>query len=700
MKLVVLIFYLGFIPFVVLGQGMDAERVVNDSTHLETSNAFIIHEKNYETVNNSFITGNSRVMIRSQSNPKLLLDGIPVNPILFNSLHYTEFQGSMHVLSFDMQNAGLNYLQHDDKIISGHYNNAISFKTQDIILGNYSPLFEVNSFSALNYQDIDKTGGSTILNFNVQQGFKNFGYRISFNNGFQNDYLPENGLQRYGSNIKLKYEPHEQISFTGFLDYTTIRDFGRSEVNIQKSNRLLAYINADAALTKWLSFFGKFGLNSLSDVSERVLNQEVFYGNDYQYTESYFRKNNFEYNSVYADFGFSLHREFEKNRFIKLKLGYSQNSTNYFDEIESNYQSSQGDYAKSWSKREPEDKERTGYVSLNISNESLNIAYLLNSTNYSFGNLVFREKEDKTFYNHLLSVRYDAIRNNSLNVNNLGFQFDFGRLINYSIIPQPVFLNPPPGYQQPEWTTPFDNDNLQIALLSSFLKNRLEVNLSLYQKKYRSFYHLFQYQIWNGNWHVTLEDIGEVTKRGYELYGNYLIVQNKTLYWLVESSYSRNASALDRNQNLMFQLADTLIHNRIISIVNHFAYKSIKLLFEIEGKNGYDINLYRKNISVAEPFSYWERRQVTGINSEGIPTSGNIINYRNYITDINYFVLKQIGLEYHIRDNTRGNNYFIGLQYHKMRRIYFFVDDINTYQEQFQRPSFFNSLSLSFKLQF
>jgi hypothetical protein len=213
MKFLKLFLLLNLLSIVVSGQDFDTTLIELDTSKFRTTNAFLIQQKNYETFNNSFITGNSSAIIRSQDNPKILLDGIPINPILINNTHYTEFLGQMHLLSYDIQGVSVHTLKNDNKIVSGNYNNAISFNTNEIKLGNNLPQFEVNNFTTLAYQDFDSTGFSTIFNFKAQKSFEKFGYRLSLTNGFQNDYIPEDGLQRYEGNLKLKYKPTKRMLF-------------------------------------------------------------------------------------------------------------------------------------------------------------------------------------------------------------------------------------------------------------------------------------------------------------------------------------------------------------------------------------------------------------------------------------------------------------------------------------------------------
>lgn len=103
---------------IIWGQNKDAITVKQDTTSFNNIHAFITYQQNYETYNNSFITGNSFATIRSQNNPKIFIDGMPINPLLINDLYYAEFLGSTHLLSFDLQNASVRALQANSQIVN------------------------------------------------------------------------------------------------------------------------------------------------------------------------------------------------------------------------------------------------------------------------------------------------------------------------------------------------------------------------------------------------------------------------------------------------------------------------------------------------------------------------------------------------------------------------------------------------------
>jgi hypothetical protein len=567
-------------------------------------------------------------------------------------------------------------------------------------------------------------GYSTIFNFKVQKSYEKFGYRVSLNSGFQNDYIPNNGLQRYGGNLKLKYNPFKALVLTGFLDYTYFSDFKRSGEKFQDtiksffiediiinlgenkltSNRLFTYINADLNLTEWLAIYGKYSYNSVSDSSERYLNFNGTNWNGNPYSECYDEKRNYKYTSSYFDFGLNFNKLIEGNTFINFTLGYNRNGLKYSDAVYKYYRKSSG-YNYSYNKEEPTETEQAIYSALKLQNKHLTLSYLFNKTYFGFNHLYYKEKENKSFTNHLVSLNYEFIKNDDKKINRLGFGATYGKLANYSIIQQIIYLNPLPGYQEPEWLTALKNDNIELGLFSSFLRKKIDFSFTYYCKHYKDFNRLYWSYDYYGNIHSYMFNLGKVTNDGYELNGNFRIIQNNSLDWLMNLSFSVNSTELEHNNDLPIRVNDTTINNNIFSVVNNLRYKNFQLSIAFEGKNGYDLNLYRNNITVAEPFPYREYTQITEINNKGVPISKELFDYENrklidYITDTDYFILKQIGLQYQISDHARNKTYVIGLQYNKMRRLYLYVNDIEKYQEQFQKPSFYNAISLSFTMRF
>lgn len=736
-----------------------SDAVEPDTIAFKTTNAFLTHQKNYETFNNSFITGNSVATIRSQDNPKILIDGIPINPIFIDNTGYNEFLGHMHLLSYDIQDVNVNTFHNDYRIISGNYNNAISFHTSDIQLGESAYQFEANNFTSLAYQDFDSPGYSTVFNLKAQKSFEKFGYRVSLNNGFQNDYIPENGLQRYGGNLKLKYNPVKPLLLTGFVDYTHFEDSKWSGEKIQTSinslvvidennmylddfffdvgensltsNRLFTYINADLDIADWLAIYGKYSYNKVSDSTKRYIEHEIDGFPNVIYDE----KRNYTVSSSYFDIGLNFKKLLEENTSVNLTIGYNKNGIKYEDKaIEFYRHSSRERYAPSL--RKPTLTEGVLYSSFKLQNKQLTFSYLFNKTFFGFEHYsLLKKEEDNSFTNHLVSLNYAFIKNDDKKVNRLELGATYGKLANYSIIPQAIYAtninysewyqniiggspqNPKSTYDVPDYIVPFDNDNIELNLFSSFLKKRIGFSFTYYYKNYKEDFILpYSWSSETSSWSfkseigmTSLLKIGKVTKNGFEINGDFHFIRNKSLDWIMKTSFSNNVTGFKHHEELA--LSDTTISNNLFSLMNSFRYKRFQLFIEFEHKSGYDVNLYGDDITVALPISYLEETQITEVNNKGVPISKELNRYvpeydvyiagdDKYITRTDYFILKQIGLQYQINDNASKNTYMVGLQYNRMRRLYHYVHDAANYQSQFQQPSFYNAISLSVTMRF
>ena len=674
-------------------QVADSALQKTDSIRFQTSNGFIVKKNNFELFNSSFITGNAYGVIRSQDNPKISVDGIPVNPNLYNNnAPYPEFLGNMNLLSFDLEEVSCGTLISGNKIVSGTHNNAIEFKTTEIILNRKEPVFEFNNFTAFEYQGKDTLGYSTITNFNFQQGYEKFGYRFSIINGFHNDYISENGLQRYGGNFKLKYKPYKKISLNGFIDYTNFQSFKRTGENNLDADRLFTWATIDVDLTRGFQLYGKYAFKLVSDISQRNITDEWSWEEDYFYSEYYLEKIKYKYNNSFWDIGLNFKKSLTDNALINVNLGYYLSNNQHFGRFESYYHNNHNSYAEYISKLEPKTKESLGYSSLNFKYKGLVIKYFFDITNYRFQRLILDQDERKTLFNHVLSSNLDFINNENKILNKLGIQLNFGKLANYTIIPQPITYSPG-NASIPDWIIKFDNVNIELGLYSSFLKNLIHFNISVYQKMYPSYNHLFNYS------HL-LQDIGKITKNGLDLNVDASIVRKLNIEWDIALSYNMNSSKLDQKKDLIFVMTDTTIQNHIVILTNKFRYRNFELLVEVEAKNGFDVNLYRNNISVAEPFTYREHTTVIGVDNQGIPITQTNQFFDNNITDTDYLILKHLGIEYHPSNKAKRFNYSIGLHYNKMRRMYLYVNDVELYQNQFQQPSFYNVMSLSLKASF
>src|SRR5688500_5337256 len=123
--------------FFSLTQSVSAQR--SDSTILFydsiyssiATNSLLTPFKNFETINNSFITGSAIPFLRNQNNPLITIDGIPANPTLLVNLPYKEFVGYSHLLSYDVEALSVNTFSTDSRIASGRFSNSIILSTKD-----------------------------------------------------------------------------------------------------------------------------------------------------------------------------------------------------------------------------------------------------------------------------------------------------------------------------------------------------------------------------------------------------------------------------------------------------------------------------------------------------------------------------------------------------------------------------------------
>ena len=79
-------------------QSNDSIAFFRDSAYSSvTTNSLLTPHENFETINNSFITGSAIPFLRNQNNPLITIDDIPANPTLLINLPYKEFIGYPHL---------------------------------------------------------------------------------------------------------------------------------------------------------------------------------------------------------------------------------------------------------------------------------------------------------------------------------------------------------------------------------------------------------------------------------------------------------------------------------------------------------------------------------------------------------------------------------------------------------------------------
>ena len=279
-------------------------------------------------------------------------------------------------------------------------------------------------------------------------------------------------------------------------------------------------------------------------------------------------------------------------------------------------------------------------------------------------------------------------------MNTLGLNAKYGKVANYYFTP---YIN---DINFSDRIIVNKNDNIELSLYSSFLKNRFHFNVNYYNRKYKDYHNLISFYVPNGSslseQRTINNRLGKMTLSGLEFNGNLHLIKKRDTDWKVNLSYSANNIDMVANEELSFFIPDTTVNNNLITISNTFKHKNFQFFIEFEGKNGADVFMNNNNFSGPLPYSYGQNSIISGVNNESIPTEENIEEIYSYIVDTNYFILKNVGVDYKL-GNTK-KQYLIGLQYNRMRRIYSFVRDVELNRGHLQKPSFFSAVSLSFKM--
>src|SRR5690606_31283776 len=168
-------------------------------------------------------------------------------------------------------------------------------------------------------------------------------------------------------------------------------------------------------IADWLAIYGKYSYKKVSDSSKRYIENEIDSLSNVIYDE----KRNYTVSSSYFDIGLSFNKWIEENTSINLTIGYNSNGIKYDDEAIKFYRHS------SWERRyesvywKPALTERLLYSSLKLQNKHLTFSYLFNKTFFGLKH-VFKEKENNSFTNHLVSLNYEFIKNDDKKINRLG----------------------------------------------------------------------------------------------------------------------------------------------------------------------------------------------------------------------------------------------------------------------------------------
>ena len=678
----------------------------NDNLDSIPSNELIIKNKSYETLNNSPLTGSAFYFIRSQDNPLITIDGIPVDPTILNKLPYIEYLGNPHLLPSDIAKININTIAHNSKIVSGIHNGAVGLQTEEIKLGYSHGEYSFSNFTSLNFQDISQTGFSTITNLKIKKAYNKFAYRLSLSNGFHEEFRPNNGLKRFSGNIKVKYKPFSNTNITGFVDFSNFSDFKRTGNNNFKSNRIFSYVKVDSKIFNWAEIYGDISLNNQNE----KLKRELLSVTEYDTINKLYDKG-YSVNTIYSDIGIRLNPKVSKYFKTALSLGYSINNIDNQSNFSVESQRSTTDYYSYYTK-EPEitSKESKAYLSAKIFNKYFTLEYLMNKTNFDFDYFAtnyhafshspdsvpgdfdvydFERDEKESYDNHVLASTINIINNKQGIFNNLKLKTSYSKLKNYTVEQFET-------HNAPDWIQNFPNNNFEISLASSVFRNKLDVGLTYYSKKYTD-YTIFRFI----NYSIVFENIESLNKTGYEATSSFLIVDNPNFNWDIFASYSKNnVKLINEDDNRYIYTENTSINNELLIAGSNFIYKNISFHIALESKQGFDFIYYRNNISASPPYPLWQNRQIAGIENNGKPIF-EYIDDIDYITDTDYFILKNAAIEYSLFNKFRRiQEMKFGLSYNTTRMIYTYVDDPNYYSEHFQKPSFIHSIIFSLKMKF
>lgn len=161
------------ISAIVSAQNEDAIVQKNETVTFAILNSFVISNTDYETFNNNFVSSSFITAIKSQSSPKIFIDGIPVNPIFANNLNYAEFLGNIHLLSYDLQNERVSTLQTNNRIENNEdlpILEEIENYSNDFTNANYIILKQIG----LNYQLRDAKKNNYIVGLNYNKKIRPF----------------------------------------------------------------------------------------------------------------------------------------------------------------------------------------------------------------------------------------------------------------------------------------------------------------------------------------------------------------------------------------------------------------------------------------------------------------------------------------------------------------------------------------------
>jgi hypothetical protein len=333
--------------------------------------------------------------------------------------------------------------------------------------------------------------------------------------------------------------------------------------------------------------------------------------------------------------------------------------------------------------------EKTAYASLYINNPYFDCAYSYNSLTSELFDFFMEIDDRKEFKNHYISGSLHLNKDKNKYVNDLGFKLNYAKYMNYAIIPQWINLNA--NWEDVSWITAFKNDNLEMIIYGSFLNRQISFEASRYSKIFDD------YPVFNGS----CVNHTKLFKKGYELETEVYIIKNREVNWKIAYAYSQNDMDFKNDTAAIIYYADTVLRNSFQFITNTFTYKNFQIHFGFESKKGYDIELYNSSIAVVEPIVKNMYRQIVGISSNGIPIVEHIQDFNHNITNTDYSIFKNLSVDYRFENIFKSSiDMTVGIKYAKIRRLYRFVNDVELYYWQYQKPSFCNTIgfTLNFSL--
>jgi len=699
-------FCICFFNLVAYENTSDTIFTVKDTNQVTTPNSLLFQYPNYETLNNSYVLGGGVSFIRSQENPLITIDGLPTNPIIFKYLPFNEYLFPPSILSFDLEETAINTNIYESKIISGYHNNSINLKTSEIHYGISKAKINANNYSSINFIDLDKVGCSIINNLNIYKPFNKVTFRLSLSNGCMNSFIPNEGLKRYGGNIKLKLKLLPKTNLIGYFDFTNFNDFRRTGKNSFKSDRIFSYLKFNSELTNWLEIIGISGISSLKeDFNREIISTYLnpFMPDDVN-NASYNLNNNYHSKSYQSDLSLRFKYNFENFLYFSVVAGINANSSKYPCHIISDFRSPTSQRFASGNFN-LETTEQKKYFSTNLVNEYFSLDYSFDITKHRF----LADTSDGLF-NHHVGINVPILNKRNGPANEIGISGSFSRLINLSLKSFDLYFSSL-YLEQPFGALQTPTLAFEFSIFGAFFNQKLTTQLNWYSKIDDRLLYVpaLPSYLPDSTTHTleeTIISLGRNNRFGGEINGSLKLVETNDKNWSLLFSYSNNTVDFKKKNSY---LKDTAIRNSIYWIQNSIKIKNFSIYFSMEGKSGFDYNYFNRKISTAGTSPYYdlpwsnERREIiTGISNNGEPIR-EAIGYqdRNALIKTNYFILKNFGFEYSFKQRPGWlDELSIGIMFNRIRRIYIYLNDIERYQNQQQLPSFMNSIDLSLDMKF